>query len=64
MHSTGVSLTLSHEGHVLLQEVLEERDRTLVMEISQTDHHEFKDALRKKAELLASVLSRVKADAA
>jgi len=49
---------LSEEERDLIQEILEERHRTLLVEISQTDHHHFKAVLRKKAELLESVLSR------
>jgi len=55
---TTVSLALSAEERELIQEILEERHRTLLVEISHTDHHHFKTVLRKKAELLESVLSR------
>jgi len=55
---TEVSLTLDEEERELIQEILEERHRTLLREISHTDHHDFKVALRRKAELLESVLSR------
>jgi len=58
MTGSEVALTLSEEEKELVQEVLEERHRTLLMEISHTDHHHFKVALRKKAELLESVLNR------
>jgi hypothetical protein len=58
MTGTEVSLTLSEEERELIQEILEERHRTLLMEISHTDHHHFKVALRKKAELLENVLNR------
>lgn len=53
-----VSLTFTEEERVLLQEILEERHRTLLVEISHTDHHHFKLVLRRRAELLESVLSR------
>jgi len=56
---TEVSLTLDEEERELIQEILEERHRTLLREISHTDHHDFKVALRRKAELLESVLSRL-----
>jgi hypothetical protein len=59
MTETSVSLTLSDEERDLIQEVLEERHRTLLIEISHTDHYHFKVVLRKKAVLLESVLSRV-----
>jgi len=55
---TTVSLALSEEERELIREILEERHRTLLVEISHTDHHHFKTVLRKKAELLESVLSR------
>ena len=58
MTEAAVSLTLSEEERELIQEILEERHRTLLMEISHTDHHHFKAVLRKKAELLESVLNR------
>ena len=56
-HAT-VSLTLNDEERDLIRELLEERHRTLLIEISHTDHHHFRTVLRKKAELLESVLSR------
>ena len=58
MTGNGLSITLNEEERELIQEVLEERHRTLLMEISHTDHHDFKVGLRKKAELLENVLSR------
>ena len=51
-------LTLSNEERELIQEILEERHRSLLIEISHTDHHHFREILRKKAALLESVLSR------
>jgi len=54
-----VSLTLDEEERELVQEILEERQRTMLIEISHTDHYEFKVELRKKAELLDSVVSRL-----
>ncbi len=58
MTGTVVSLTLSEEEKDLVREILEERHRILLMEISNTDHHHFKLVLRKKAEMLESLLSR------
>jgi len=55
---TMVSLTLSEEERELIQKILEEQHRTLLVEISQTDHHHFKTVLRKEAEALESVLGR------
>jgi hypothetical protein len=58
MTGNGVSITLNEEERELIQEVLEERHRTMLREISHTDHHAFKVGLRKKAELLEKVLNR------
>jgi hypothetical protein len=58
MTETGISLTLSDAEKDLVQEILEERHRTLLLEISHTDHHHFKTLLRKKLDLLESVLNR------
>lgn len=59
MTGTLISLTLSEEEKDLVLDILEESHRTLLMEISHTDHHHFKSVLRKKAELLELVLSRL-----
>jgi hypothetical protein len=56
-----MELILSSEEHQLLLDVLERRYRELQKEISHTDHHEFKLALRKNEKLLESVLSRMRA---
>lgn len=56
---SGVSLTLNEEERELIEEILEERQRTMLREISHTDHHDFKVELRKKAEILENVLSRL-----
>jgi len=54
-----LSLTLSEKERELLEEILEERHRTLLMEIANTEHHDFKVVLRKKAQLLESILERI-----
>ncbi len=59
MTATEVTVTLSDEEKELIQEILEERHRSLLMEISHTDHHHFKAVLQKKARLLESVLTRL-----
>jgi len=64
MTGTVTSFTLSDEERDLVQEVLEERHRILLIEISHTDHLHFRTVLRKKAELLESVLNRFVATAA
>ncbi|HUC29366.1 MAG TPA: hypothetical protein VMR80_07275 [Candidatus Acidoferrum sp.] len=58
MTGTVVALTLNDEERDLVQEILEERHRTLLLEIAHTDHLHFKQVLRKKAGLLESVLTR------
>jgi hypothetical protein len=63
MTGTAVSLTLSDEERDLVQEILEERHRTLLIEISHTDHHHFRLLLRKKTVLLEAILSRFMAHA-
>ena len=52
-------LELTKEEHDLLLEILSEHHRSLVMEISHTDHHDFKKVLRKKEDLLDAILSRL-----
>jgi len=55
-----MELTLSIEEHQLLLGILEQRHRELLKEISHTDHHEFKQVLRRNEKLLESVLSRLR----
>ena len=59
----GISLpsrrVLTEEQQLLL-DILEQRHRELLKEISHTDHHQFKEALRKNEKLLESVLSRLR----
>jgi len=55
-----MELTLSTEEQQLLLDILEQRHGELLKEISHTDHHEFKQALRKNEKLLESVLSRLR----
>ena len=55
-----MELTLSTEEQQLLLDILEQRHRELLKEISHTDHREFKQALGKNEKLLESVLSRLR----
>jgi len=55
-----MELTLTVEEKELVLEILGQSHRELLREISHTDHHEFKLALRKKEELLESVVSRLR----
>lgn len=54
-----VSLQMSEPERELVQEILEERHRTFLVEISHADHHEFKAELQKKARLLEEVISQL-----
>ena len=59
MNATAFELILNEEERELISEILEERHRTLLIEIAHTDHHHFKVILKKKAELLELVLGRL-----
>jgi hypothetical protein len=59
MTTGGVSLHMTDEERELIQDILEERHRTLLLEIAHTDHQHFKTVLRKKAEVIESLLSRM-----
>ena len=54
-----MELLLNLEEKRLVMEVLEEHHRQMLREISHTDHHEFKVALKKKEQLLESVLNKL-----
>jgi len=55
-----MELTLTVEERELVLEILGHRHRELLREISHTDHHEFKLALRKKEQLLESIENRLR----
>ena len=55
-----MELTLTMEEWELLSEILSERHRALLREISHTDHREFKLALLKREKLLESVVNRLR----
>ena len=55
-----MELILNTEEQELLLSILEQRYRELLKEISHTDHHEFRQTLRKNERLLDSVLSRLR----
>lgn len=59
-----MELTLSVEEQELLLNILEERHSELLKEIWHTDKHEFKKLLRRKEELLESLVCRLKGTAA
>ncbi|MBZ5685481.1 MAG: ubiquinol-cytochrome-c reductase complex assembly factor 3 [Acidobacteriia bacterium] len=55
-----MELILNTEEQEFLQDILEQRHRELLKEISHTDSREFKQDLRKKEMLLDSILSRLR----
>ena len=55
-----MELTLTVEERDLVLEILGQRHRELLREISHTDHHEFELALRKKEQLLEPVENRLR----
>ena len=59
-----MELTLSTEEQELLLSILEQHHRELLNEIAHTDHHDFKQGLRKNEKLLDSMLSRLRRTAA
>ncbi len=56
-----MELTLTVEEQELLINILEQRHRELVKEISHTDHNDFKKALRNNEKLIESILNRLQA---
>jgi hypothetical protein len=52
-------LMLNGEERNLIVEILEEHQRMLLLEIANTDHHDFKVALQEKERLLESLLDRL-----
>jgi hypothetical protein len=55
-----MELILTTEEQQLLLDILEQRHRELLKEISHTDHREFKQTLRKNEKLLESILSHLR----
>jgi len=54
-----MELILNAEEHELLLEVLEERQKVMLREISRSDHHEFRESLRRNERVLESVIARL-----
>lgn len=54
-----MELILTEEEREFVVQVLEQRHRDMVKEISHTDHHHFKEVLKRKALVLESVLARL-----
>ena len=57
-----MELHLTSEQRQLLEEILEERHRELVREITHTEHLHFKEVLRKKVKALESMLEELAAE--
>jgi len=55
-----MELILSTEEQQLLLDILEQRHKELLKEISHTAHREFKQGLRKNEQLLESMMSRLR----
>ncbi len=54
-----MELTLSSIERELLVEILEEHHRELLREIARTRHYEFRDLLKRKEQLLESILHKL-----
>jgi len=58
-----MELILTEEERELLLTIMEQRYRVIQIEIAHTDHHEFKVLLRRREELLESILNRLQTPA-
>jgi hypothetical protein len=56
-----MEISFTPEERELLIDVLEERERELLREISRATHNEFKVVLKKNEKLLQSVISKLQA---
>jgi tRNA G26 N,N-dimethylase Trm1 len=54
-----MELRLTLDERQLLAEILRQHQRELSLEISHTDHHEFKTRLRARAQMLEEVLEKL-----
>jgi hypothetical protein len=54
-----MELTLTPDEGELVTEILVERQRELLREISRAAHHDFKQELKRKENLLESILQKV-----
>jgi hypothetical protein len=54
-----MNLVLNAEEEELVRELLTERQRVLIGEISRAEHYEFKRNLQKKETLLESLLTKI-----
>ena len=54
-----MDVTFTPEEHELLAEILEEHHRELLREICRAEHREFKAVLRRREELVQSVINKL-----
>lgn len=54
-----MELILTEEERELLLTIMEQRYRVIQIEIAHTDHHDFKALLRRREDLLESILNRL-----
>ncbi len=59
-----MELRLTDDERDLLVQVLEERQTHFLHEIAKAEHHQFKEALRKRCTLLEKVLAKLQTKAA
>ncbi len=57
-----MEIAITTEEKELLIEILQERRDTFLREISRADNRDFKELLRRKEQLVESLLDRVRAD--
>jgi mevalonate kinase len=53
-----MELRLTLEEQQVMAEILKQYQRELMLEISHTDHHEFKSKLRERARLVEGLLEK------
>ena len=54
-----MNLVLNSEEEELVRELLTEKQRVLLAEISRAEHHDFKRSLQRKETLLESLLTKL-----
>lgn len=54
-----MEICVTDEEFGLLTEILQERHAALLREISRTDHHEFKQMLKKRNDLLEHMMEKL-----
>jgi hypothetical protein len=54
-----MELQLTAEEEDLLRDLLQENQTHLLREIAKADHHEFRDGLRKRCNVLEAILAKL-----